>query len=60
MSDLINKKLICIIFFLVNLQGIWAGSTDIGCGIAFCPTLENNYGEDMTNANFIVCNYGPG
>lgn len=30
---------------------VWGETTDIGCGIAFCPS--------MSNMHFLVCNYGP-
>ncbi|CAH8546723.1 unnamed protein product [Schistosoma turkestanicum] len=30
---------------------VWANTTDIGCGVAYCPQSRNM---------FIVCNYGPG
>ncbi|CAH8546760.1 unnamed protein product [Schistosoma turkestanicum] len=30
---------------------VWANTTDIGCGVAYCSQHRNT---------FIVCNYGPG
>lgn len=33
---------------------VWGDTTDIGCGIAFCPSISG-----FSNAHFLVCNYGP-
>lgn len=36
-------------------QIVWAGTTEIGCGITSCPNLAN---FPAPNAVFLVCNYG--
>lgn len=33
---------------------VWGETTDIGCGIAFCPNVAG-----IANAHYLVCNYGP-
>jgi hypothetical protein len=40
-------------------QVVWAATTDVGCGVTFCPTLYKNGAPKATDANFFVCNYGP-
>ncbi|XP_070573942.1 peptidase inhibitor 15-like [Ptychodera flava] len=37
-------------------QVVWAESQALGCGIAFCPTVNNSQYVDSW---MIVCNYGP-
>lgn len=32
----------------------WAKTTEVGCGLTFCPSISG-----LTNAHFIVCNYIP-
>jgi len=36
---------------------VWHSTQEVGCGLTKCPTLHN---AGMSNANFFVCNYGPG
>ncbi|XP_071788902.1 GLIPR1-like protein 1 [Asterias amurensis] len=37
-------------------QEVWSDTTDLGCGWAFCPTVENAF----DNGWVVTCNYGPG
>jgi len=36
---------------------VWHSTQEVGCGLTKCSTLNN---AGMSNANFFVCNYGPG
>jgi uncharacterized protein YkwD len=35
----------------------WSSTQEVGCGLTKCANLQN---AGMQNANFFVCNYGPG
>lgn len=37
-------------------QVVWSTSRELGCAYAHCPSMMKT---DMTNANYLVCNYGP-
>ncbi|KAK0041441.1 GLIPR1-like protein 1 [Biomphalaria pfeifferi] len=38
-------------------QIVWAETTAVGCGIAYCSTITNS---KITNGYLVVCQYGPG
>ena len=44
--------------FMMSLeQVVWADTTDIGCGVTFCPNL---YVDTLKGAWLVVCDYGEG
>ncbi len=38
-------------------QLVWRDSLKVGCGMAFCGTLDNS---TLTNVTLLACNYAPG
>ncbi len=41
-------------------QNIWATTQYIGCGIAYCPTMQNVNCVQYGKCSLVVCNYGEG
>lgn len=61
------KLYLCTLpFVFVTLQVVWAESSEVGCGVAYCPKVYS-YAEgseeaylSAENAVFVVCDYRPG
>jgi hypothetical protein len=41
-------------------QNIWANTQNVGCGIAYCPNMQNLNCREFGKCTFVVCNYGQG
>ncbi|KAJ8042536.1 Peptidase inhibitor 16 [Holothuria leucospilota] len=41
-------------------QVVWASTTEVGCGIAFCPEAITHSGQTFEDAWLVTCNYNPG